>query len=115
MQINQQRVLFRLVKMIQIDSVSYHEGAMTDHLQNYFEKLGYEVYRDEAGKAIGGDHAGKVETSAMMELHPHLVQMERHNKDDWYAETALEASREFGSAYMDAMVDELEKLLLGGK
>ncbi len=60
MQINQERVLSRLMEIIQIDSVSYKEGPMTDYLQNYFEKLGYEVYRDEAGKAIGGDHAGNL-------------------------------------------------------
>lgn len=60
MQINQERVLSRLIEMIQIDSVSYHEGPMTDYLQSYFESLGYEVYRDEAGKAIGGDHAGNL-------------------------------------------------------
>ena len=60
MQINQERVLSRLIEMIQIDSVSYQEGPMTDYLQKYFEELGYDVYRDEAGKAIGGDHAGNL-------------------------------------------------------
>ena len=60
MQYNQERVLSRLIEMIQIDSVSYQEGPMTDYLQKYFEDLGYEVYRDEAGKAIGGDHAGNL-------------------------------------------------------
>lgn len=60
MQINQERVLKKLIEMIQIDSLSYQEGPMTDYLQKYFEDLGYEVYRDEAGKAIGGDHAGNL-------------------------------------------------------
>lgn len=60
MQINQERVLSRLMEIIQIDSVSYKEGPMTDYLQNYFENLGYEVYRDGAGKAVGGDHAGNL-------------------------------------------------------
>ena len=58
MQYNQQRVLDRLIEMIKINSVSYHEGPMTDYLQKYFEDLGYEVYRDNAGEKIGGDHAG---------------------------------------------------------
>ena len=60
MQFNQERVLERLIEMIKIDSVSYHEGPMTDYLQKYFEDRGYEVYRDEAGKAIGGDHSGNL-------------------------------------------------------
>ena len=41
MQINQERVLSRLIEMILIDSVSYQEGPMTDYLQKYFEDLGY--------------------------------------------------------------------------
>ncbi len=60
MQFNQERVLERLMEMIRIDSVSYHEGPMTDYLQKYFEDRGYEVYRDQAGAAIGGDNAGNL-------------------------------------------------------
>jgi len=60
MQINQERVLKKLIEMIQIDSLSYHEEPMTDYLQKYFEDLGYEVIRDQAGKAIGGDNAGNL-------------------------------------------------------
>ena len=58
MQYNKERILSRLMEMIQIDSVSYKEGPMTDYLQKYFEDRGYEVYRDQAGKAVGGDHSG---------------------------------------------------------
>lgn len=60
MQMNLERVLERLTEMIRIDSVSFHEEPMTDYLQKYFEDRGYEVYRDEAGKAIGGDNAGNL-------------------------------------------------------
>ena len=60
MQFNQERVLSRFFEMVRINSVSFHEGEMTDYLQKYFEDLGYEVYRDEAGKAIGGDHSGNL-------------------------------------------------------
>ena len=60
MQYNQQRVLDRLIEMIKINSVSYKEGPMTDYLQKYFEDLGYEVYRDNAGEKIGGDHGGNL-------------------------------------------------------
>ena len=45
MQYNKERILSRLMEMIQIDSVSYKEGPMTDYLQKYFEDRGYEVYR----------------------------------------------------------------------
>lgn len=60
MQLNEERVLSRLFEMIRIDSVTGHEGNMTDYLQRYFENLGYDVYRDQAGKAAGGDHGGNL-------------------------------------------------------
>ena len=60
MQYNKERILSRLMEMIRIDSVSYKEGPMTDYLQKYFEDRGYEVYRDQAGKAVGGDHSGNL-------------------------------------------------------
>lgn len=59
-QVNMERVLSRLTEMIQIDSESFHEGPMTDYLQKYFEDRGYEVYRDQAGKIVGGDHSGNL-------------------------------------------------------
>ncbi len=60
MQFNEKRTLDQLFEMIRIDSINYHEGPMTDYLQKYFEDLGYEVYRDEACKAFGGDHGGNL-------------------------------------------------------
>ena len=36
MQYNKERILSRLMEMIQIDSVSYKEGPMTDYLKKYF-------------------------------------------------------------------------------
>lgn len=86
---------------------NYYQG------DNVFDMIRIHRLVNEIGKNFGGDHAGKVETSAMMELHPHLVQMERHNKEDWYAQSALEASQEFGKNYLDAITDELDELLFG--
>ncbi|MEA4920907.1 MAG: M20/M25/M40 family metallo-hydrolase [Clostridiaceae bacterium] len=60
MEFNKERVISKMIEMIKIDSVSYKEGPMTDYLQEYFEDRGYEVYRDQAGKAIGGDHSGNL-------------------------------------------------------
>ena len=60
MQYNQERILAKLIEMIKIDSESYKEGPMTDYLQKYFETRGYEVYRDQAGKTVGGDNSGNL-------------------------------------------------------
>ena len=38
---------------------------------------------------------------------------EHHNPGDWYAETALQASAQYGKNYMDDMADSVEKLLFG--
>lgn len=87
---------------------NYYEG------DNVFDAIRIHALAKGVGTEFGGDHAGKVETSAMMELHPHLVHMEKHNKDDWYAESAVEASQEFGKRYMTAIADNLERLLFPG-
>ena len=83
--------------------------------KNIFDAILIHRLAGTVGKQFGGDHAGKVETSAMMDLHPSLVDMSRHNRDDWYAESALEASREFGRAYLDAVVGQLDELLFPGE
>lgn len=88
---------------------NYYEG------DNIFDSIRIHALAKDLGDIFGGDHAGKVETSAMMELFPHLVHMEKHNKDNWYAESALEATAEFGKQYMDAIVDKLDELLFGGR
>ena len=53
MQFNQKRMLDRLMEMIRIDSQSFEEKPMTDYLEGYFKKLGYQVYRDAAGEKFG--------------------------------------------------------------
>ena len=60
-----------------------------------------------------GGHADIVETSAIMDLHPHLVHMDHHNPADWYAESALKATAQYGKNYMDDMAGSVEKLLFG--
>ncbi len=60
MKYNEKRVIDKLVEMIKIDSLSFQEAPMTDYLENYFTSRGYNVYRDKAGKAIGGDDAGNL-------------------------------------------------------
>ena len=82
-----------------------------DKNDNIFDRIRIHRLAGTANRQFGGDHAGKVETSAMMELHPSLVDMSRHSKEHWYAESALDATREFGCAYLDAIVEQLDELL----
>ena len=55
MNFNRERMLSRLIEMIQIDSVSFEEKAMSDYLEKYWIEKGLEVYRDNAGEKFGGN------------------------------------------------------------
>lgn len=66
----------------------------------------------------GSDHAGKVETSAMLELRPDLVHLDCRTSADWFTETASESSPEFGKKYVEDILREMESILYpsrGGK
>ncbi len=61
---------------------------------------------------VGGDHAGKWETSLLWALHPELVKMERCPDPDtgrflWCGEDAAEASLELGERTVEYIVDQL--------
>ena len=88
---------------------NYYEG------NNIFDAILIHRLAGTVGEQFGGDHAGKVETSAMMELYPHLVRMDLHTESDWFAQSALQASKEFGHSYIEDIVGHWESVLLPGK
>ena len=53
MQVNEKRLLDRLLEMIAIDSVSYEEKPMSDFLETYFKNKGLEVYRGSLAAYCG--------------------------------------------------------------
>lgn len=67
----------------------------------------------EVQKAIGGfDHAGKIETSLMCVLYPEKVDLERRKENtEWYAQSAWEASEEFGNKVVASAVESLQELI----
>ena len=79
--------------------------------ENIFDSILIHRLSEGVRDRFGGDHAGKVETSAMMELHPDLVHMELRDAGHWYAQSAKDASKEFGHAYIEAILEQLEKTL----
>ena len=80
---------------------------------NIFDSIQIHGLSCGISKVFPGDHAGKSETSKMMELYPETVHMERHTGEDWFAESALDASREYGHAAVTSAVDYWEKQLFG--
>ena len=86
-----------------------------DDSGNIFDWITVHVINEEIRSVFGGDHAGKVETSAIMELYPDCVRMDLHTDDDWFAEGALQASKDFGKRYIDAIVAHFDRTLYGTK
>lgn len=92
----------------------------SDKMKNYYDGNNifdwiqiHSIVDADIASEFGSDHAAKVETSAMMELYPDQVHMEKLNISDWFVMTAKEASRNFGKQYITASVDSLEQLLFG--
>lgn len=91
-----------------------------ESMKNYYEDNNvfdwiqiHPVVDVSVSSAFGGDHAGKIETSAIMDIWPETVQMDKWHDADWYAGTAKEATPELGHQYITASVDVLEKMLFG--
>lgn len=88
---------------------------MKDYYQNpdsnYFDWIQIHTWSEDFQKHFPGDHAGQFETSDVMEIHPELVHLEKLAAKDWFAENAVNATREYGRKHLDASVDELEKIL----
>ncbi len=86
-----------------------------DPESNFFDWIQVHTTSEEFQRKNPGDHAGKVETSEIMELHPDLVRMEKLTDQvidrDWFAADAREATREYGKRRLDEAVEDLEKLL----
>ena len=47
--INEKRLLDTFLKLVTIDSESYHEGAVNKHLRAELKKIGCTVFVDKAG------------------------------------------------------------------
>ena len=86
---------------------NYYDG------NNVFNWIQVHTPAFEVRKQYGGDHAGRMETSATMALFPETVHMELHDPNAWYARGALKASPELGESYISDMVDSVERLLFG--
>lgn len=57
------------------------------------------------------DHAGKGETSSMLNINPNLVDMSKIDDSLWYARPAVEGSAEFGDERQNACADNIEAIL----
>jgi tripeptide aminopeptidase len=53
--INRDRLVKEFVELVSIDSITRKERRMADKLTEKLTAMGYEVYEDNAGEAIGGD------------------------------------------------------------
>lgn len=69
---------------------------------------------DGARAQTGGDHAGKYESSMVGVLYPEAVRLERlSDSDEWFIQSASEASQELGQKMVDLSVDDLVRIIRG--
>lgn len=69
--------------------------------------------RGGADNRFPGDHAGKLETSQTMAIHPELVELDRIDGSLWYARAGKDASPEYGNEALEAAADDVERTLFG--
>ena len=74
---------------------------------------GFEDVVAQLDDRFAGGHGDILETSVMMAIDPETVHMEKHIQADWFAESSLQASAEFGKRYISAILDNMEGLLFG--
>ena len=73
----------------------------TEHLEETdpFNWIRFHPLMDEETfKKFPADHAGLLETSLMMAFSPDGVDMKLFSADNWYSESAVNASAEYGNA-----------------
>jgi len=59
------------------------------------------------------DHAGIGETSLMMALCPEAVDMERLNSEEWYSQSAKDASKDLGERGVELILAHMRSVLWG--
>jgi tripeptide aminopeptidase len=71
--INKERLVSNFMRMVEISSVSGHEGAFRDFLKNEFALRSLKVEEDEAGKLLNGESGNLlVKIPGSVELPPVL-------------------------------------------
>jgi creatinine amidohydrolase len=68
---------------------------------------------EQTQKQFPIDHAGKQETSLMMAFCPEGVDMKRHNKEHWFAQSAKDANIEYANAAKKMILNSLKQILTG--
>ena len=58
-----------------------------------------------------GDHAGRLETSEILAIHPEAVDLSRIDGTLWYARSGQDATAEYGNAALDSAADAMASLL----
>jgi creatinine amidohydrolase len=59
------------------------------------------------------DHAGIGETSLMMALCPEAVDMTRLNSEEWYSQSAKDASKDLGERGVELILAHMRAVLWG--
>ena len=69
--------------------------------------------RECTKKRFKGDHAGFLETSEMLAMHPETVDMSKLDGSLWFTRTAVDATAEFGAEALRETAIDVKKVLFG--
>ena len=92
------------------DSASYYSGG-----ENPFAYIQVHPVRTRecTKKRFKGDHAGILETSEMLAMHPETVDMSKLDGSLWFTRTAVNATKEFGAEALKETAIDVRKVLFG--
>lgn len=90
------------------DNKEFYDGlSETDNPWNWIR-----VIRGNTIAGLPGDHAGIFECSELEYLYPGSIKKERlAETDDWFAESAKDASVELGEEHVNQVVDTIVKII----
>lgn len=89
------------------ETASYYEEK-----ENIFDSIQVHGEPEQILEVFGGDHAGKLETSSVMYMYPELVRMDlRDSSEDWFAEKAVYANKEYGEKYIKDKIAIFENMI----
>lgn len=92
------------------DNANYYSGA--ENPFNYIRVHPIRT-RESTKRKFKGDHAGILETSEMLAIHPETVSLDKIDDQLWYVRTAHNATREFGEDALCETAIDVKLILFG--
>lgn len=92
----------------------YETLSGIDNPWNWVRFLSFKSLPEDIAKELEEDHAGKYECSQVDYLYPGIVKLDRlKDTDDWFAQDAIEMSKEIGEKTVNLSVEGYLRVIRG--